>query len=165
MNLPTPKLACEFLHVFSRFEYALKRTSFLKKGARGGAEADWDKFSAELHKEIKPTEIESEEFQEAVEYFFNHPPKKQIVSEVDDLEWRDEVIQESQRNFVKILALVRRVRNNLFHGGKFHGEYIYGSERDEHLIKFSLVILMECLRLNTEVETEFRKEIFNAYEN
>lgn len=165
MSYPTKKLSCEFLYVFSRFEYALKRTTFLKKGAGSRAEADWDKFSATLDKEIKLSDIESDEFRKATEYFFNHPPKKQIVSEEGGLEWKDEIIPENQRNFGKLLMLVRRVRNNLFHGGKFRGEYIYGSERDEELIKSSLVILMERLRFNAEVEREFRQEVFNVYEN
>ena len=164
MFWPTQKLACEFLYVFCRFEYALKRTSFLKKGQGGGAEPNWDRFSAVLDKEMKSMETESNEFHEAVGYFFNHPPKKQIVNEEGHLEWKDEIIPEDQRNFGKLLMLVRRVRNNLFHGGKVRGEYIYGSERDEELIKSGLVILMGCLRFSAEVEREFKQEVFNVYE-
>lgn len=165
MPYPTKKLACEFLHIFSRFEYALKRTSFLKKTDGGGAEPNWEKFSETLDKEMELTAVESGEFQAAADYFFQSPPKKQIVDEDGDLGWRDEIILENRRNFSVLLVLVRRVRNNLFHGGKFGGEHIYGSERDENLIKFGLTVLMECLCFNTEVEREFRQEVFNAYEN
>ena len=157
MPYQTEKSVCKFLHIFSRFEYALKKNNFLKKGVRGNAEADWDKFAKSLDKKISLDAINSKEFQTSTTYFFNHPPKKQIVDDNSNLGWKDETIAKKQRNFEKLLVLVRRVRNNLFHGGKFHGEYIHGLERNKKLIKFSIVILMECLKPNDEIEKEFRQ--------
>ena len=165
MIYPTKKLVCEFLHIFSRFEYALKKTNFLKKGVRGNAEANWDKFAKYLDTKTLLSAVNSKNFQAGVIYFFDHPPKKQIINDNGILGWKDEVIPENQQNFEKLLTLVRRARNNLFHGGKFQSGEVAGSDRDKKLIKLGLVILEECLNLDTVIEQEFHKEVFNIYED
>ncbi len=52
------------------------------------------------------------------------------------------------------LLLVRRVRNNLFHGGKFN-EHWFEPERSEHLISHSITILNKALIMNKDVHTAF----------
>jgi len=47
--------------------------------------------------------------------------------------------------------MVRRVRNNLFHGGKF----LPGGDRDQVLVQYALAVLRACLPLNADVETAY----------
>jgi hypothetical protein len=53
------------------------------------------------------------------------------------------------------LLLVRRVRNNLFHGGKFSDEVHSGRARNELLLRHSLAILHRCLDLSPSVATDY----------
>jgi len=51
----------------------------------------------------------------------HHLPKKQVYSN-KALQWND-VAQEAENENDLILLYVRRLRNNLFHGGKFDGRF------------------------------------------
>ena len=50
----------------------------------------------------------------------------------------------------RVLLMVRRVRNNLFHGGKFLAPE-GGRDRDQLLVTHSLVVLRACLPLDAQV--------------
>ena len=50
-----------------------------------------------------------------------------------------------------ILKMVRNVRNNLFHGGKYSTEAHEDTERTERLLRSSITILGECLELSPQV--------------
>jgi hypothetical protein len=59
----------------------------------------------------------------------------------------------------KLLLLIRRVRNNLFHGEKL-GVLLEGdSERDTDLLKHGLTILYACLQISTDVRSKFFSEV------
>ena len=150
------KLACEFFYVFSRFEFALKASGFVHS-QNGVASPYWDEFAKSIDEKHKLEKLPSEDFQKSVEYFFSNPPKKQIVKE-GKLEWKEVGESELPTNFLKLLALVRKVRNNFFHGGKFPSGPVHGSERDEFLLEYSLIILKECLELNKGVKRIFEEE-------
>ncbi len=149
------KLVFEFFKVFARFEYALKRTDdFLTFDRYDNAKPDWDTFAKELDSKFK--EIGSKYFLTAVKYFKSKPPKKQVK---DDARLRFKVVSPRKTTDTEnILELVRRVRNNLFHGGKFSSGPVEGSERDETLIKHSLVILRECKSIDEDVEKDFDED-------
>src|SRR5687768_9521888 len=68
----------DFFVVFSRFEFALKRSGYFK-GTEHKAEPDWDKFCNAVHGKFDKTA--STEFQKACEYYTTQPPKKQIVKD------------------------------------------------------------------------------------
>lgn len=161
--LENEKLVCEFLHVFSCFEYALKTTSFLTSRNKGDAFADWEKFSNSIDSENKLAEVKSVEFNKGVKYFFENPPKKQIVDN-GFLGWEEYKKPEHFNNFKELLKLVRRVRNNLFHGGKFRSGLEQGSERNSNLLKYGLVILKECIDLNKEIKEKFNEQFKNISE-
>ena len=151
------ELACKFLYFFSRFEFALKATDFLiANGSR--VSADWDKFAQSIDKKDKLSEITSDEFQKSVKYFFNEPPRKQIANDSGVLDWEEHKKPTNFFNFKELLTLVRRVRNNFFHGGKFPNGPISGSERNRALIEHSLIILQKCLDLNQEVKDRFQED-------
>lgn len=125
---------------FARFEYCLKRLGYLKKD-NGPAEPDWDKFAntnemKNLFLLIK--ENESENFKK-LRYLFDNPPKHQIARN-GCLDWKPaEKIRSSQDYF----SAVRRVRNNLFHGGKFNGNF-FEPERSTDLLESVLFALKEA---------------------
>jgi hypothetical protein len=140
-------LVFKFFTVFSLFEYALKKTGFCDEGRGGDVQADWRSFALEIHPLFKPAS--TPELNEAVEYMGNRPVKKQVFR--DDL--LTFVPRQHPRNInetVWLSILIRGVRNNLFHGGK----YRFDRPRDPDLINWSLTILESWARLHPDVERE-----------
>lgn len=138
-------LAGDFFFGFARFEYAMKMAKYHK--GNGAAEPDWARFAKELEPVFQNPD--SNEFKKAVSYFTEHPPKKQVVED-GCLVWR-KVEPRTNSLADKTLQLVRRVRNNLFHGGKFKGRLFEDPERSETLMRYGLVILDRCLSEMPEV--------------
>ena len=97
-----------------------------------------------LHPKVEPLiqEPSSIELAEAIEFLFKSPPKKQIISD-GKIEWSDANPNQPLKAD-NLLIYVRRVRNNLFHGGKFNGHW-FAPNRSELLIRHSLVIIRECI--------------------
>lgn len=134
---PIDSLSYKFFREFARYEYCLKATGI--RPPKKNAEADWDEYAKQVkHVFDEPV---SPAFVAAINYFLEHPPKKQIVME-GVLAWDETPLQE--KNIAKkIFILIRRVRNNLFHGGKFNGEW-FEPERSEALMRHALIILEAC---------------------
>jgi len=100
-----PKSAIEFFVAFSRCEYALERGGF----ARGSdAKADWDA----LARQLGPAFFDS--VKPKIPTIIADPPKQQVL-ENGTLGWQS---RASPENTSELLLAVRRLRNNLFHGGK-----------------------------------------------
>ena len=143
-----PQLACEFLGVFARYEYALKAAGFIP-GNANKIKADWDRYAKLIDAAF--TQITSPALTEAVDYLLHYPPKKQILNN-GKIEWRDVPPNANDPRTQQVLAMVRRVRNNLFHGGKFGPR---GDDRDQLLVHHSLTVLRECLPLDSETRQAF----------
>lgn len=146
-------LAAEFFKKFARCEFALKDGGFHKK-QKTDAEPDWRSFAISIEDTLSEDELEkpeSEELKKAVYYILEHPPKKQVI-ENDKLKWRDANPSTDSRADL-ILIHVRRVRNNLFHGGKFNGIW-FEPDRSELLIKHSAIILDACFRAATSTVSD-----------
>lgn len=146
------QLAQKVFIEFARFEYCLKVSGFLKT-QDGYAEPDWDAFSNCCQMKQLFNEIKSENATtcDKMRYIFEQPPKKQIVKK-GCLMWDNTppLVVSSQDYF----GAVRRVRNNLFHGGKFNGEF-FNPERSEKLLEAVLCVL-KCAR-------EHHTDIAEAY--
>ena len=84
----------------------------------------------------------------AIDYVLNNPPKKQVIQN-GLLEWNDSRPNTNSKADL-VLLYVRRVRNNLFHGGKFNDHW-FAPERSEELLRYSLVILNACLEASPDV--------------
>lgn len=142
------KLAAEFFRVFSRTEYALKVSGF--NNGEGPAEANWGQFAraVEAFVESPPTP----EVAKAIELMFNEPPKKQFI-ESRLIKWR-EVTPNTNSNSDSLFQYIRRVRNNLFHGGKFNGRW-FEPERSELLIRACLVILSSVVEVEPRVREAY----------
>lgn len=143
-----------FFFYFARFEYALKRAGFGTE--TDDAQPDWDAF-ARKHSTLVTTDNEPG-FQEAVAYLRGSPPKKQVATSTG-LEWTDDDFH-GQFDLPRVLVLVRRVRNNLFHGGKFQSGLAAEVSRDTKLLDASLAVMEACLRSEPSVSYHFSEGLF-----
>ena len=124
--------------IFARFEYALKAAGL--HNGDGAAEPNWRAFAESVAGIFEsPSDAN---FKAAVGYVLHHPPKKQIIKD-GSLAW-SEVAPNTDLRSDLVLQYVRRVRNNLFHGGKFNGRW-FEPERSEQLLSHSMTILKACL--------------------
>lgn len=145
------EMASDFFRTFSRMEYALKATGFFGKDKRR-AEADWTRFAEEVQEALA---MADEEVRKAVDFILSEPPKKQVI--VDGrLQW-DSTPPSAEDEADRVLLYVRRVRNNLFHGGKFNGHW-FQPERSGELMKASLIILNFCRESCPDVSQAFYEE-------
>lgn len=113
---------------------------------------DFDKFASELGAKFKPSL--TPELADAVKYLKDNPPKKQMVKN-NNLDWSAGNDDKKQPIINLMLVYIRRIRNNLFHGGKFPMRPIEELTRNEKLLNSSLVILNTCLRLDSKARDYF----------
>jgi hypothetical protein len=137
-------LAAEFFRVFSRTEYALKASGF--NNGDGVAEANWTKFAVAVETFLRNPS--APEVQEAIDYILNEPPKKQFIAN-GLMEWRD-VVPSTNSQADTLFQYIRRIRNNLFHGGKFNGRW-FAPERSERLMRAGLVVLNAAVEQQPDV--------------
>lgn len=146
LHMP-PELACEFLGVFSRLEYALKATIYGTEN-EGRVEACWDRFANDIDEAFR--QIAHDEFKAAVDYLLGQPPRKQVRRE-GALTFQEQTVDKNQTIAQQILLMVRTVRNNLFHGGKYLPVGEIETGRNEVLVSHSLEVLRRCIYLNEAV--------------
>ncbi len=100
--------AAAFIASFLRFEFALKEARYSR--GDGPAKVDWRRVADAL----------GNDFWEAITAsrlaatILDSPPKQQWIGAYG-LEWRD---SPAPTNTHELFLAVRRIRNNLFHGGK-----------------------------------------------
>ena len=157
-NSEDRKLAIEFFICFSRFEYALKRRGFTCGDTRS-VKPDWDSFAIKYNSQFK--QGLRGKLLEAWAYFRDHPPKKQVLVN-DKLDWSDTGGQwsEPEQKLKWLLRMIRRTRNNLFHGGKVPEGSMESPSRDQNLLSMSLVVLYDCLTYDNEVCSSFTEDLF-----
>ena len=134
-------LAWYFFVFFSRFEYALKRCD---RYLAGGAGPNWDKFASDYASQFE--NLESKALKAAVVYFQDNPPHKQL-QRAGELSWSDpQEYDHREPLLIWLLRMVRCVRNNLFHGGKFPLVSISDPSRDRELLVNSMHIWKAACR-------------------
>jgi len=166
MNLDNLKISrdllLQFFLVFSRFEYALKNSGFVQAGqsrkneTAPSAEPNWNAFARSIANLF--TKGHNTDLNQACEYFLINPPMRQVLIN-SNVMWDTTEPDSSLGETERLLLLVRRVRNNLFHGGKFSNEAFEDTDRQERLLKGSLLVLKECLRVSTQVNSAFDSAI------
>ena len=143
----------DFFITFSRLECALKNTKrFLHPHH---AEAQWEKFAKIIAPSFNSDQTPG--LRSAVDYIINNPPKKQVIN-AGILTWSDCILNGSFSTTGKLCVYIRRIRNNLLHGGKFNGNYNPDS-RNFQLISYSTLILNQMIELDEEVKTNFLSDI------
>ena len=143
-------LTTGFSILFSRFEYALKRTVGYAAGDENNVTANWSKFARDHAEQFNSKR--TPELKAAIEYLNGNPPKKQILKD-GLLDWKNVPTQDTPL-LEQVLNAVRRVRNNLFHGGKFRIP-MKDPGRDSELLSSCITVLEECLSLNQAVYERF----------
>ena len=151
MTTPTELdlLAFSFFREFARCEYCLKAVGLLE-GSPSKPQADWGTFAAQVIAVFDmPPNAETEG---AIQYYLTHPPKKQVVLD-GVLSWST-TLPNHQSQAELVLLLVCRVRNNLFHGGKFNGHW-FEPQRSEELLHRGLVILRAVVSGHSKVREAY----------
>jgi hypothetical protein len=141
------QLSLELFETFSRMEYALKAARYWKR--QNKAEANWDSFVSAIKDSFHTDH--SNELKTAYDYILLQPPNKQMI--VDGaLVWK--AVPADGDELLQLGVYIRRVRNNLFHGGKY-GDHALNFERNRALISHSLTLLLYLKTLHPEVEHIF----------
>ena len=145
-----PRECVEFFVTFSRFEYALKRSGYLRSVKEGAkAEPGWDKCASDLGEAFFTQIYESTQVTE----LFKRPPRKQVVQN-GEIRWKE----TEQINTVKdLFVAIRKIRNNLFHGGKYPTGPIEEAARNKKLLSGTLWVLEQALEKSPEVNRVFLK--------
>jgi hypothetical protein len=121
--------------LFAQIEYGLKQLGFVRAKDRG-VEVKWDEFANDCGKIVmQDTE---DELASARDYLFKYPPQRQKLSN-GSLGW--EAVSKSERSSQALFGHIRRIRNNLYHGGKMHNGQWTDPDRTRTLLRNSLLIL------------------------
>ena len=146
-------LVFRFSLAFSRFECALKRAVFTKTSRHGVVEANWDSFSSRYRSAFDPSQ--TPELRAACDYFEANPRQKQILDAGLAFTWSAPQFRTTEPLFTWLVLMLRSVRNNLFHGGKYPISPFEDPSRNPDLLRHSLAILDACLHLDRDVERFF----------
>ncbi|KAB2684399.1 hypothetical protein [Brucella tritici] len=133
-----PPRADELFRIFARFEFALKMAGYAKMD-HGMVKICWDDFA-------KSDAIGDKFFREVdgsktLPLLMNDPPK---ADRILDGRYGFEDRAQPPKCVIELFRHVRRVRNNLFHGGKY---FDYDIVRSEQLIAEAIyTLLLACER-------------------
>jgi hypothetical protein len=132
-------IAFDFFYCFSRFEFAMKENHFLKSCVIGvRAEPGWHKF-VQFH---QPKYV----LTDSAARLIKAPPAQQIVG-VNSLSWQPVRFAANATDLNKVVAILKTLRNNLFHGGK-HGIKDWDEPlRTAELLKLGRAVLDELAKL------------------
>jgi hypothetical protein len=140
-------LAFDFFYWFSRFEFALKESGYLKSHAPGkNAEPGWKEFVDKWQSQYAAST-------EAT-FLLASPPERQIVLAGNALDWKPVDLGDCKSDLAKIVRLVNTVRNNLFHGGKHGGAGWDNPKRTEELLAASKAVLGQLAEL-ASIEADY----------
>lgn len=146
-------LVCEFFGVFARFEYAMKATSYCAGDRYGNALPDWRELKEKLGQPV--SEVETDQVVAAIACLLAEPPQVQMC-----VGGRPEFMElklDGGNSGAQAIEAAKRVRNNLFHGGK-HTPHS-APERDTSLIQASLAVIEACLAVDEILNTEFEHQL------
>lgn len=153
-NLPPGTEA--FFKVFSRFEFALKESGHVRAVGDGNdAQASWDDFAAKLDDTLgKGVFFDYVRTSGQAPTLLERPPKKQVCHG-QSLSFV--APKKHATNSIELFNFVKRVRNNLFHGGK-SGDPDADTDdpkRNEKLIAEARWVLEEAIRHHEFVRNAF----------
>lgn len=154
------ELLLDFFLTFARFEFALKAAGFVKAAGRPPAPAvkpDWQRFASAID---LATARQDPDCAKAIDFLWLNPPWRETLIG-DQLGWASAGYEQIE-HMHQVLELVRCVRNNLFHGGKFADEFeakFRDPKRNELLIRHGLAVLRCCLDLSPAVAARYRDAV------
>lgn len=140
-----PKLGPELLCLFSRFEFALKEFGFGRTGKGDAVEANWDDFANRM---LTPSYFDRVRKNNLTPTILDNPPSRQVLNN-GKLDWE---ICKSPPDVQSFIGAVRRVRNNLVHGGKSGDPDI---DRNDRLVAEAIAVLIDVLGLHCDLRMIF----------
>ena len=146
------KLVCDFLVVFSRFESALKHRNYFREREEndGRFVIERGRFARDIQSQLA-TRLNSPEARRPIQYLLEHPPMEQVASG-NTLTWERVPPHGPRRIDARFLMdAIYRVRNNLFHGGKWP----HDPARDPHLLQATLAAIENFLECHSEVANAY----------
>jgi hypothetical protein len=152
-------LVQSFFEMFSRFECALKKAGFVKGDPNGSAIPAWNDFADMLSEKLDA--VKDEEFASATSFLLKQPPRKQAFVAPNGMRWEPNPRRGNESDARYLLRLVRDVRNNLFHGGKYPGTdggpISDESLRNAKLLRACLTVLNQCRSLDAAIGNAFEE--------
>jgi hypothetical protein len=139
------ELVLDFFWKFSVFEAALKRAGFLRTGRNSAAEPDWEAFA----REVEGRFAVASGLAAAKEELRRLSPQRQVVRD-GELGW-EPVEQKNESDDTFTIRLMRTVRNNLFHGGKYPDGPIAEIARNRKILRAALTVLDACYKAHAGV--------------
>ncbi|CAA6604569.1 hypothetical protein MTBLM1_30162 [Rhodospirillaceae bacterium LM-1] len=145
--------AVRFFYWFSRFEYVLKKEGYTKPDQEN-AEPDRDSFAK---KGLTKKFFDNIKDKPTADILFKKAPRKQIVLSDGKLGWcpKEPDFPTRPDSIQTLFVYIRRIRNNLFHGGKVPGGL---DVRDKELINAAQYVLEQALE-------NAPKEVQDAFKN
>ncbi|MER9951856.1 hypothetical protein [Mesorhizobium sp. M0047] len=140
-----PARGLELMRVVTRFEYALKEIGYGRPGKNGEVDVDWDGFA---NTELKAAFFKRIQENAVAPTLLSKPPSKQILTG-KTLDWEEGSPPTSVQD---LFGAMRRVRNNLVHGGKSGDK---DSDRNDKLVSESIDVLTEALRTHADLRFMF----------
>ena len=114
---------------------------------------NWDKFGSEHNSAFR--QHSTPDLDAAVDYFLAEPPRKQLRKN-SVMNWSEPQHHDGKEPLlIWLLRMIRCVRNNLFHGGKFPLIPVSDPSRDRDLLLKAMTILSAALSLDSAVESRF----------
>ena len=136
----------QFFKLFAQFEMALKVLNYAQ--FRGYIIIDWSTFSKDIHKSFQENK---DSVKDSINYLNSSPPLQQIIKD-KKLDWSPAKINNKKVETEILIDHIKRVRNNLFHGGKYSGRTDDEYKRDYELITHSRIILEYILTLRSDIK-------------
>ena len=144
----------EFMAAFAKFEYALKQAAFTRVGARGQVEADWAAFQSSVHSVVDSLLPSEDPRAKSARALMNEPPGVQALQPDKTPKW-ESAGTWGKTDTDRLCSALKRVRNNLFHGGK---ELRGTLARDLDLVRWGLDVLDMLIESHDQVKTHFEEE-------
>ena len=140
----------EFFTLFARFEYAMKVVGFRRRNNRR-IDLLWNDMADSIMGHL--TDEKNADLRTAISYILMKPPKKQDLVD-DEIIWVDANANRGNEIY-DLFVYICRVRNNLFHGGKYKGRYLSDPERSLELIAHCSTVLNACLEANHQLNEAY----------
>lgn len=141
-----PAGADRLLMVMMRLEFGLKEIGYCRTARNQNAEVDWDRFANEL---LGASFFDAMKAAGNVNVLLQAPPKRQIVDRQGDLNWEQ---VGAVSNIQDLIGSLRRVRNNLFHGGKSGDP---DKDRNDELVDNALSLVDAILQRHYDLRMMF----------
>lgn len=141
-----PPRSDELFRIFARFEFALKMAGYCRpQGDK--VEIDWDRFAnnPNMGKPFFKFAIASN----ICPTMLSDPPKAETISEG---RWGFASSAAKPNSVQDMMGHVRRVRNNMFHGGKY---FDGNEERDAVLVSEAIAILLAAAEKDPDINFFF----------